>query len=132
MKYENQKRIVIEREQVKKGSKRIFLCAYFDNIEDAMKILSKSAFQTYIYLLSNADGYKLDASPTHISKVCNMSAKTAQKTIRELEEKGYLTQDREKENTYYFNEKISRYRGKLTLDELENSYYNLDLSGVWR
>ena len=54
--YPNQKEIVINRETIAKGTtNRAYLIAYQDNLIDAMKTLSGTAFRVYLCLLFNRD-----------------------------------------------------------------------------
>ena len=68
------------------------------NIEDmfeAMKRLSKSGFELYMYLISNIDGYKFGLGPTPVGNATGMSAKTYQRAVADLKENGYLTYNQE-------------------------------------
>ena len=99
----NQKVIRINREKVVKGATggRLFLVAYQDNILTAMKSLSHTAFEIYIYLLLQKDGYSVCYSPEYIHKAANMCKDTARKGLKELIEKGYID---EKDKGYDFYE----------------------------
>lgn len=105
MYYTNQRLVAINREIVKKTTNRKYLCCYIDNIEEAMKKLSKTGFQVYIYLLCNRDGYELEYSPTHISYKTSMCLESARKAFIELEKNGYLIQSKESKHFYTFYEK---------------------------
>lgn len=91
--YANQRRITIHREVPKgtKESKRSYVIAYNDNINDAMKNLSKAtSFKVYMYMLGNVDNYHFALSTQDIADVCGMSKDTAKSAINDLIEKGYL------------------------------------------
>ena len=90
MYYPNQKQITIHRDTVKKSSKRVYLCVYADNLIEACKVLSHTAFKTYVFLLTNRDNYYYEYSPTVISKATNLSLETIRKNFRELEEKKFI------------------------------------------
>ena len=92
MYYSNQKMVAINREIPKKTSNKPYLCCYTENIEKAMKDLSKSAFQCYVYLLCNRNGYELEYSPKHISMKTNICLESARKSFLELQKKGYIIQ----------------------------------------
>lgn len=91
--YANQRRITIHREVPKgtKESKRSYVIAYNDNINDAMKNLSKAtSFKVYMYMLGNVDNYHFALSTQDIADVCGMSKDTAKSAVNDLIEKGYL------------------------------------------
>lgn len=91
--YANQRRITIHREVPKgtKESKRSYVIAYNDNINDAMKNLSKAtSFKVYMYMLGNVDEYRFALSTQDIADVCGMSKDTAKSAVNDLIEKGYL------------------------------------------
>lgn len=91
--YANQRRITIHREVPKgtKESKRSYVIAYNDNINDAMKNLSKAtSFKAYMYMLGNVDNYHFALSTQDIADVCGMSKDTAKSAVNDLIEKGYL------------------------------------------
>lgn len=91
--YANQRRITIHREVPKgtKESKRSYVIAYNDNINNAMKNLSKAtSFKVYMYMLGNIDNYHFALSTQDIADVCGMSKDTAKSAVNDLIEKGYL------------------------------------------
>ena len=91
--YANQRRITIHREVPKgtKESKRSYVIAYNDNINDAMKNLNKAtSFKVYMYMLGNVDEYRFALSTQDIADVCGMSKDTAKSAVNDLIEKGYL------------------------------------------
>lgn len=91
--YANQRRITIHREIPKgtKESKRPYVIAYNDNINNAMKNLSKAtSFKVYMYMLGNVDNYHFALSTQDIADVCGMSKDTAKSAVNDLIEKGYL------------------------------------------
>ena len=91
--YANQRRITIHREVPKgtKESKRSYVIAYNDNINNAMKSLSKAtSFKVYMYMLGNVDNYHFALSTQDIADVCGMSKDTAKSAVNDLIEKGYL------------------------------------------
>ena len=104
--YANQRRITIHREVPKgtKESKRSYVIAYNDNINDAMKNLSKAtSFKVYMYMLGNVDEYRFALSTQDISNTTGISLKSAKDAINELIDLGYLVL-REK-HTYDFYER---------------------------
>ena len=90
--YPNQKVITIRREQVQESKKysRPYLIAFQDNLEDAMKALSPTAFKVYVYLLCNRHNYSIEFSPEHISKVTGICKDSARRALIQLEESGYI------------------------------------------
>ena len=99
----NQRVIKINREKVVKGlsNGRLYLVAYQDNLQTAMKNLSHTAFKVYVYLLFQKDGYSICYSPEYLRKQANMCKDTARKAIKELIDKGYID---ETEKGYDFYE----------------------------
>ena len=90
MYYPCQKQLVIHREAVKKTNGRVFLCVYSDNLLSACRELSGSAFKTYVYLLTNRDGFGLEYSPTAISAATKLSLETIRRNFKEMEEKKFI------------------------------------------
>ena len=115
--YANQRRININREIPKgtKESKRSYMIAYNDNINDAMKNISKvSTLKAYLYLIQNTNNYYFALSTQDISNTTGISLKSAKDAINELIEKGYLVL-RDK-HTYDFYE---RPRGEELIPKVE-------------
>lgn len=90
MYFRNQRQISIHREEVKKSNGRVFLCAYADNLLSAAKMLTGSAFKTYIYLLTNRNNYNLEFSPAAISAATSNSLETIRRNFKEMEEKKFI------------------------------------------
>ena len=99
----HQRIIKINREKVNyKDSKRPYMIAYTDLIEQASQDLSGAAFKVYIYLFSNQDNYKFGCSPQDISNRYGLNVDTVKKSINKLIEKGYIVKSN---GTYEFYEK---------------------------
>ena len=82
--YANQRRININREIPKgtKESKRSYMIAYNDNINDAMKNISKvSTLKAYLYLIQNTNNYYFALSTQDISNTTGISLKSAKDAI---------------------------------------------------
>lgn len=77
------------------------MIAYQDNITDAMKDLSSSAFKCYMVLLMNKDQFNIDYSPEYISSITNNSKITVRKALKELCEKNYLVQVNDKHYNFF-------------------------------
>lgn len=90
--YYNRRYITVERENVVSSKKtgRLYLIAYQDNIKQAMKELSASAFKCYIVLIMAKDRFVFDYSPKYFSNEADISPDTARKALKELQEKNYL------------------------------------------
>lgn len=136
--YANQRRININREIPKgtKESKRPYMIAYNDNINDAMKNISKvSTLKAYLYLIQNTNNYYFALSTQDISNTTGISLKSAKDAINELIDLGYLVL-REK-HTYDFyerpiddsipvEEEKKKFKVKGTVDEyIELTYQEL-------
>lgn len=104
MYFPNQKQIKINRELVKKNAVRFFLCAYQDNLSEAMKHLTHTGFKVYLALMFNRNGYAVEFSPAYISQITGMCVDTARKGLKELEAKHYLIPTNETKTLYNFYE----------------------------
>ena len=97
----NQKIIHIHRAPL--GSS--FLGINIDNVKNAARTLSASAFKLYIYLATNKDDFKLALSPAAIQRDIGMARSTFYDQCRVLESLGYLVKG--KGNLYHFYENPS-------------------------
>ena len=61
-----------------------------------------AAYNLWVYLCCNQDGYIEDFSPTHLGELVHKGRKTIQRAAKDLEDKGYLV--RVGENDYIFFE----------------------------
>lgn len=104
MYFPNQKQIKINRDLVKKNTAKFFLCAYQDNLSEAMKNLTHTGFKVYLALMFNRDGYSIEFSPAYVSQITGMCQDTARKGLKELEKKQYLIPANEKKTQYNFYE----------------------------
>lgn len=126
----NQRQLTIHRDKVIRDSGKPFLVAYEDNLLQAMKDLSHSAFKVYVYMLLNRDGYRLQFSPSHIAKSTKISKDTAREAFRQMERMGYLEHiENHKYNFYevpkvslYLKEKEKRENDSVLGRELEEKY----------
>lgn len=100
--FPNQREVIINREQVVKGtSGRQYVCCYSDNLFKAMRELSKTAFEVYVYLLCNKQGYSLEYSTAHISQMTGICVESARKAFLELCEKNYI--ENVEDTSYQYN-----------------------------
>lgn len=102
MSYANQKLIVIHRNIPEKNTKEPYLCIHTDRIETAAKNLNNTAFKLYMYLVCNANNFKLEFSPQFISNTYGISLTSARRAIQELIDAGYVVE--ESGNRYEFYE----------------------------
>ena len=121
MYYRNQRLITIMRETPNRNSGRKYLCAYEDNLFRAMKTLSRTAFDCYIYLLCNKDGYEKEWSPAHVSQVTGVSIESVRRSFSELENKGYLKESEYNKHFYTFYE-VPQIQDKSDTKEILNPY----------
>lgn len=100
----HQRIIKINREKVNyKDSKRPYMIAYTDLIEEAARNLSTvGEFKVYLYMINNQDNYKFGCSPQDISNRYGLNVDTVKKAINKLIEKGYIVKTK---GTYEFHEK---------------------------
>ena len=106
--YVGQRQVIINRDNVTKGAaKRSYLVAYQDNLIQAMKTLTGTAFRVYLCLLFNKDKYSLEYSPEHISKIAGMCLPSARKAFKELQECGYIEELDKRHYVFYEVPKIT-------------------------
>ena len=101
--YPNQRFIEIHKDPVEqsKATGRLYLIEYQDNILDACKDLSNSAFKVYIALILNKNGYKMDYSPECLHLLTGLCRATAKKALVELQVKNYIIQRDETHFDFY-------------------------------
>ena len=86
MTYPNQRLIKINREKATSD----FLGIKNENWQAASRDLGAHALQLYLYLASNANGYKLALSPTAVRQAIGMARSTYHDQFHRLIDKGYL------------------------------------------
>lgn len=99
----NQRLVSIHREQAKSD----FLGIKNNHWQAAARDLGAHALMLYLYLASNADGFKLALSPAAIRQAVGMPQSTYRDQFVKLIDKGYLVQQNES-NTYDFYETPQR------------------------
>lgn len=92
----NQKVVVIQKNSYKSD----FLQIGISEWQEASKVLSPAAFKLYLYLASNASGFRLALSQVAVENAIGISKSTYHRAVKELEEKRYLQLDCG--NTYFF------------------------------
>ena len=97
--YPNQREINIHRERAASN----FLGIKNDNWMAASRILGAHALRLYLYLASNADGYRLALSPAAIQQEIGMPTSTYRDQFRRLEALHYIKHS--SGNTYDFYER---------------------------
>lgn len=100
-KYANQKSMYIHKAVVDKNHIYSLISQ-----EAHMKALNdfgwSAAYNLWVYLCCNQDGYIENFSPTHIGQLAHKDRRTIQRAVKELEDKGYLF--KVAENDYIFFE----------------------------
>lgn len=74
---------------------------YQDNILDACKDLSNSAFKVYMALILNKNNYIMDYSPEGLHLLTGLCRATAKKALVELQVKYYIIQRDETHFDFY-------------------------------
>ena len=97
--YPNQREINIHRERAASN----FLGIKNDNWMAASRALGAHALRLYLYLASNADGYRLALSPAAIQQQIGMPTSTYRDQFRKLESMHYIKYSHG--NTYDFYER---------------------------
>ena len=150
--YPNQRFIEIHKEIVSqtKSRGRYYLIEYTDNIIDACKALSASAFKVYIAIILNKSGYTIDYSPEYLRTITGLCRATAKKALVELEEKNFLVKRDDKHFDFFdYPHKpakknvvkeerrriVDTYTGKvymLTYNELRQHVSNQEADKLWQ
>ena len=92
----NQKVVIIQKNSYKSDFLQIGIAEW----QEASRVLSPAAFKLYLYLASNASGFKLALSQVAVENAVGISKSSYHRAVKELEEKRYLQLDRG--NTYFF------------------------------
>lgn len=118
--YPNQRFIEIHKETVaqSKATGRLYLIEYQDNIINACKDLSSSAFKVYIALILNKNLHRIDYSPEYIHQLTGLCRATAKKALVELEEKNYLIQ-KDAKHYDFFDYPIAYIKNNNSFDDGE-------------
>lgn len=88
--FPNSRLITINKEQVRKNSIRFYICAYTDNVSEAMKLLTGAEFKIYIALLFNRNGYSLTYSPEYLSETTGICIDSCRKAFNSMVKKGFI------------------------------------------
>lgn len=67
-----------------------FIQLVIDDMAEAARLLTPSAFKLYLYLAGNKPGYDMALSPADFEAVYGVKVGTYRKAVTELIEKGYL------------------------------------------
>ena len=92
----------INRDKITKGDK--FLMCSQEHLSLAMKQLTPRAFEVYLCLMFNSNGYVYNFSPQHINELTGMCLETARKGRKELIDKGFAIPVAGKKSFYDFYE----------------------------
>ncbi len=98
--FANQKTITIHKPQIEKDATKIILDRKV--VEAAARELTGNEFKMYMYFASNSDNFDLDFSPSHFGNTYGITADTARKIVKKLEEKKYLIRRGRSENLFDF------------------------------
>lgn len=104
VRYPNQKIVSINREMPKqtKDNKRPYMVVYKDNLESAMKTITKiSSLKLYLYLIGNNDNYNFALSTQDVADSCGISITSAKDAVKDLIEKGFLVLREKKTYDFY-------------------------------
>ena len=101
-KYANQKSMYIHKAAVDKDHIYSLISQ-----EAHMKALNdfgwSAAYNLWVYLCCNQDGYIENFSPTYIGQLAHKDRRTIQRAVKELEDKGYLFQVAENDYIFFEN-----------------------------
>ena len=101
---ENQRVITTKKEPCSKNKEGYYTAINLKASKYAMTTLSPNAFKMWVYLGKNKDKYTFALSKVDTLKWCNFSKNTYTTICKELIEKGFLVQAKEKSNYYTFFE----------------------------
>lgn len=97
----NQKGVCIQKTPVNM-KEDAFLCSKREVYRNAMRNLKGNTFKLWLILEDNKPDYHLYLSTKHIADECGFSQRTAQNSVDELVEKGYLVLLDPEYNEYIF------------------------------
>ena len=113
--YPNQQKIVLKNMEpiLYKDGKPVgngfYHTIYYDYVDKAAQLLNGNAFKLWTYIVRwHNQGY-FDFSPAALKKHYGMSKSSVFDAKEELIKKGFLEQDKDKQNTYYFTPISTKY-----------------------
>lgn len=112
----NQRIIYIQR-MTDKLTKDFFKIGH-KQLTQAASDLSSNAFKLFIYLCDNKADYRLELSSKHFIAWSNTSESTYDRAFKELREKGYLINAKDKKNVYLFVEESRNYEERHKEDKI--------------
>lgn len=102
MSVSNQRIIYVQRES--ENARKDYFKISNENLRIAMFNLNTNALKLYLYLCSNANGYKMDLYPCEFSKDTGAARSTYNAAFKRLVDKGYLIKSPKQSNLYLFRE----------------------------
>ena len=104
-KYPNQKHLKVNKELIP-----IYTAVTQLDWIDARKRLTPTAFDLYLWIATNENGYEFDFSPQEVANTGLMDASTARKARKQLEDRGFI----EGENFYTRHPEFAKELEKMT------------------
>ena len=98
----NQKVVTVMKELT--DTDHIYACINIEALENAAADLDAGAFKMWIYFAKNQDCYQFALSSKDARERFGVKIKQYNNAIETLQEKGYLVQDDENDNTWIFYE----------------------------
>jgi hypothetical protein len=115
MSYANQKRIQCHKAKIESN----FMILSIDEIKNAKKNLSPTAFLIWLDLCSNKDNYIFDFSTAYYEQQWDISTRAAKYSVKELIDKFYLVPRKDSSTFYDFysvpNEEAIEAMNKLNI-----------------
>lgn len=112
----NQRIIYIERMSEK--AKTDFFKIGHLQLDKAASDLDANAFKFYIYLCNNKDSFRLELSSSDFIAWSHTSESTYDRAFKELKDKQYLIQSKDKKNVYLFVEESRNYEERHKEDRI--------------
>ena len=97
--YPNQNIVKIVKEKCDKDN--LYAMINIEAMQLAMKDLTPTQFQVWLYYAKNQSGYTFAVSPASALNEFGIKKDTFQKANQVLKQKGYLVQDTDKGNNHY-------------------------------
>lgn len=90
--------------------------------EASGRLLSTGGFKLYIYLAKNQNNYKFALSSKDFMSWSGLGKQAYRTAFNELVKEGYLIQDSEQSNLYYFYDKSQKADNKEQIDDVIIDY----------
>lgn len=117
----NQRIISVNKEPTDK--QHLYTANNLEALDEASgRLLSAGGFKLYIYLAKNQNNYKFALSSKDFMNWSGLGKQAYRTAFNELVKEGYLIQDSEQSNLYYFYDKSQKADNKEQIDDVIIDY----------